>query len=156
VIGCCALFHRSRHPPCSREKDRKHFINTSRENGGSVIMSIVIQPQADSTLTGAPATPVGTSDLTITRLGAYSTGSGATSAEVFAYDKVSKLLFVMNNVTDKVEIVDIRNPAAMRTTTTAGRVSTRWIFPARAAASRSISATAQRVSPATPSSGSKM
>jgi 2',3'-cyclic-nucleotide 2'-phosphodiesterase (5'-nucleotidase family) len=78
----------------------------------TIVNGITIQDQADSTLTGSTTTPAGTSALDITRIGSYATGSGAESAEVFAYDKATKQLFVMNNVTDKVEIVNFADPTA--------------------------------------------
>jgi 2',3'-cyclic-nucleotide 2'-phosphodiesterase (5'-nucleotidase family) len=77
-----------------------------------IINGVNILDQADTTLNGSTTTPSGTSALDITRIGAYATGSGEGSSEVFAYDKATKQLFVMNNVTDKVEIVDFSNPAA--------------------------------------------
>jgi 2',3'-cyclic-nucleotide 2'-phosphodiesterase (5'-nucleotidase family) len=77
-----------------------------------IINGVNILDQADTTLSGSTTTPSGTSALDITRIGAYATGSGEGSSEVFAYDKATKQLFVMNNVTDKVEIVDFSNPAA--------------------------------------------
>jgi len=74
-------------------------------------MTITILPQANSTLTGS--TPVGSDALTTGIAGSYATGSGNGSAEVIAYEAATHRLYVMNNVTDKVEIVDISNPAAM-------------------------------------------
>ncbi|MFG1464192.1 choice-of-anchor I family protein [Xanthobacter sp. DSM 24535] len=76
------------------------------------VNGIQIQDMANS-LAGSLTTPMGSDALTLTRLGAYQTGSGTESAEVFAYDKVTKNMFVMNNVTDKVEIVSISATAAM-------------------------------------------
>lgn len=79
----------------------------------TIIDGIIIQNQADSTLAGSTTTPVGTSALDIASIGSYATGSGTETAEIVAYDKATKRLFVMNNVTDKIEIVDFSNPAAM-------------------------------------------
>lgn len=77
------------------------------------INGIIAQDQANSGLAGSPITPSETSALSITRLGAYMTGSGSGSGEGFAYDKVSKQLFVMNNVTKRVEIVSFADPSRM-------------------------------------------
>jgi hypothetical protein len=79
----------------------------------TTINGVVVQDQGDSTLTGSTDPLTGTTALTITRLGAYATGTGEGSGEVFAYDKATKRLFVMNNDTDMVEVVDITDPAAM-------------------------------------------
>lgn len=76
------------------------------------VSGIQIQDMANS-LAGSLTTPTGSDALTLTRLGAYQTGSGTESGEVFAYDKLTKNMFVMNNVTDKVEIVSISSSAAM-------------------------------------------
>ena len=79
----------------------------------TAINGIVVQDQANSALAGSPTAPAGTSALAVTRLGAYLTGSGSGSGEVFAYDKATKQIFVMNNVTDRVEIVSLADPSHM-------------------------------------------
>jgi len=93
-------------------------LDLTEEPMPTTIDGVTIYDQADSTLTGSIDTPVATDEITVTRLGAYLTGDAdpeddVTAAEVFAYDKVTQQLFVKNNVTGFVEIVDISDPANM-------------------------------------------
>ena len=85
------------------------------------IAGITIQDNAISTLAGSTTTPAGTGALQITELGSgYSTGLGAATAEIVAYDKTAKKLYVMANTTDAgtpgpdglIQVVDFSNPAA--------------------------------------------
>ena len=83
---------------------------------GIEIQNIVIQGPANSTLHGSLSTPQASDSLSLTRLGSYSTGSGSGSGEVFAYDAASQNLYVMNNITDRVEVVRISNAGVMSKT----------------------------------------
>ena len=76
------------------------------------VNGVTILDEGDGTLTGSTTTPVATDALTTSVLGTYRTGSGEGSAEVVAYEASSERLFVMNNVTDRIEIVDLSDPAA--------------------------------------------
>lgn len=73
----------------------------------TTINGVLIQDRGDSTLTGSVTTPVATNAVTLQSLDVYQTGSGEGSGEVFAYEASSHRLFVMNNVTDKIEVVII-------------------------------------------------
>ena len=83
------------------------LVVAATEVGGVTILE-----EGDSTLAGPAGTPTATNALTTSLLGTYSTGSGTGSAEVVAYEASSRKLYVMNNVTDRIEIVDLANPAA--------------------------------------------
>lgn len=83
---------------------------------GIEIQNIVIQGPANSTLHGSLSTPQASDSLSLTRLGSYSTGSGSGSGEVFAYDAASQNLYVMNNITDRVEVVRISNAGVLSKT----------------------------------------
>ncbi|GGC53361.1 choice-of-anchor I family protein [Chelatococcus reniformis] len=77
----------------------------------SEIDGIDILDQADSTLTGSTGALEATNELDTSVLGTYATGSGSGSAEVIAFEASTDRLFVMNNVTDRVEIVSMADPA---------------------------------------------
>jgi DNA-binding beta-propeller fold protein YncE len=79
----------------------------------TTIDAVTVHEAADSSLAGSVGTPAPADSLSLSRLGAYETGSGAGSAEVFAYDKLTQNLFVMNNVTGAVEIVAVSGTGAM-------------------------------------------
>jgi DNA-binding beta-propeller fold protein YncE len=61
-------------------------------------------------LVGAVATPAAAIDLNFA--GRYTTGLGEASAEITAYDSVSKSLFVINTDDNSFDIVNIGNPNA--------------------------------------------
>ncbi|GAB6844584.1 hypothetical protein JCM2811A_35860 [Methylorubrum rhodinum] len=76
----------------------------------AVVNGVAILEEGDSTLTGSTTTPVATETLVTRLLGTYATGSGSGSAEVVAFEASSDRLFVMNNVTDRIEIVNLADP----------------------------------------------
>ena len=78
----------------------------------AAVNGVAILEEGDSTLTGSTTIPVATDALVTRLLGTYATGSGSGSAEVVAFEASSDRLFVMNNVTDRVEIVDLSDPTA--------------------------------------------
>lgn len=55
------------------------------------------------------ATPVG---LTLEKIGGYTHAGGLSSAEITAYDPLSKRLFVVNGALASVDVLDLSNPAA--------------------------------------------
>lgn len=55
------------------------------------------------------ATPVG---LTLQKIGGYTHAGGLSSAEITAYDPLSKRLFVVNGALASVDVLDLSNPAA--------------------------------------------
>jgi hypothetical protein len=58
-------------------------------------------------------TPFGNNELNLTLLGSFSNGvSGTNSAEIVAFDSVSKRLFIANSIGAKLDIVDFSNPAS--------------------------------------------
>ena len=57
--------------------------------------------------------PAGSSELNLTLLGSFSNGpAGTNSAEIVAFDSLSKRLFIANSVGAKLDIVDFTNPSA--------------------------------------------
>jgi 2',3'-cyclic-nucleotide 2'-phosphodiesterase (5'-nucleotidase family) len=84
------------------------------------VAGITIQDNANSTLAGSTTTPIGTGALDITSIGSYTTGLGAATAEVVAFDKVTDRLYVMANTVDGgtpgadglIQVVNFANPAA--------------------------------------------
>ncbi len=78
----------------------------------ATVNGVAILEQGDSTLTGSTTAPVATDTLVTRLLGTYATGSGTGSAEVVAFEASSDRLFVMNNITDRVEIVNLADPTA--------------------------------------------
>jgi 2',3'-cyclic-nucleotide 2'-phosphodiesterase (5'-nucleotidase family) len=84
------------------------------------ISGVTIQDNANSTLAGSTATPVGTGALDVTSIGSYATGLGAATAEIVSYDKAQHRLFMMANTVDGgtpgadglIQIVDFSDPAA--------------------------------------------
>ncbi|MFN6038497.1 MAG: choice-of-anchor I family protein [Bacteroidota bacterium] len=58
-------------------------------------------------------TPQGNNELNISLLGSFSNGaSGTNSAEIVAFDSLSKKLFIANSIGAKLDIVDFTNPSA--------------------------------------------
>jgi len=55
------------------------------------------------------ATPAG---LTLEKIGGYAHAGGASSAEITAYDPLTKRLFVINGALASVDVLDLSNPAA--------------------------------------------
>ncbi len=55
------------------------------------------------------ATPAG---LTLEKIGGYTHAGGLSSAEITAYDPLSKRLFVVNGALASVDVLDLSNPAA--------------------------------------------
>jgi hypothetical protein len=55
------------------------------------------------------ATPVG---LTLEKIGGFAHSGGASSAEITAYDPLSKRLFVINGALGSVDVLDLTNPTA--------------------------------------------
>lgn len=55
------------------------------------------------------ATPVG---LTLQKIGGYNHAGGVSSAEITAYDPLSRRLFVINGALASVDVLDLSNPAA--------------------------------------------
>ncbi|WP_342150346.1 choice-of-anchor I family protein [Methylorubrum sp. SB2] len=78
----------------------------------AAVNGVAILEEGDSTLTGSTTTPVATDGLATRLLGTYATGSGSGSAEVVAFEAASDRMFVMNNITDRVEIVNLADPTA--------------------------------------------
>jgi hypothetical protein len=59
--------------------------------------------------------PLATNELKIKQLASYNNGAVATNtAEIVAYESVSKRLFIANTVGDKIDIVDFTNPSVPR------------------------------------------
>jgi Calx-beta domain len=59
--------------------------------------------------------PVATNELKIKQLASYSNGLVASNtAEIVAYEAVSKRLFIANTIGDKIDIVDFTNPSVPR------------------------------------------
>ncbi|WP_202976803.1 choice-of-anchor I family protein [Candidatus Oscillochloris fontis] len=61
-------------------------------------------------LAGLPDTPL--EPLALSRIGRYSSGLGATSSEIVAFDPASDRMFITNAVNATVTIVDISTPSA--------------------------------------------
>lgn len=55
------------------------------------------------------ATPAG---LTLEKIGGYAHAGGLSSAEITAYDPLSKRLFVINGALASVDVLNLSNPAA--------------------------------------------
>ena len=57
--------------------------------------------------------PIGNDKIQLNLLGSFNNGpTPANSAEISAYDKLSKRIFIANSIGSKLDIVDFRNPSA--------------------------------------------
>ena len=78
--------------------------------------NIIIASTAQSTLyikDNDTQTPVASNQLGLSFVSSFSNGaSGTNSAEISAYDKGSKRLFIANSVANRLDIVNFTNPAA--------------------------------------------
>jgi len=61
--------------------------------------------------------------LTLTKIGGFAHSGGASSAEITAYDPLSKRLFVINGALASVDVLDFTNPAAPTLITTISAAS---------------------------------
>ena len=70
---------------------------------------------SDAPTPPAPTTPVveaTPAGLTLEKIGGYAHAGGASSAEITAYDPLTKRLFVINGALASVDVLDLSNPAA--------------------------------------------
>ncbi len=79
---------------------------------GSIKQHIIFIKDNDRT----PITP--SNALNITFTGNFKVAEAGSSAEISAYDPTSKRLFVMNSLKNKMEILNLSNPAAITSITT--------------------------------------
>lgn len=83
---------------------------TSRLFAVSLLMSAVLVACGGGD--GAVATPESTPvSLTLEKIGGYAHAGGLSSAEITAYDPLSKRLFVINGALASVDVLDLSNPA---------------------------------------------
>ncbi len=59
-----------------------------------------------------PAAPIPTAEVNLRAIGTFDSTSGATGAEISAYDPTTKRLFVTNGAAKRVDIVDLADPTA--------------------------------------------
>jgi predicted extracellular nuclease/phosphodiesterase/alkaline phosphatase D-like protein len=84
----------------------------------SDINGIDILPVADSTLTGSTTTPTASNALNVKKLASFATTNdagtavGLGGAESIAFDATTKKAFVTNAALDRIDIIDLSNPAA--------------------------------------------
>lgn len=88
---------------------------TTRLFTASLLMTAVLAACGGGSDAPAPttppvveATPVG---LTLEKIGGYTHAGGLSSAEITAYDPLSKRLFVVNGALASVDVLDLSNPA---------------------------------------------
>lgn len=67
---------------------------------------------SDSPTPTAPAVEATPASLTLEKIGGYAHAGGASSAEITAYDPLTKRLFVINGALASVDVLDLSNPAA--------------------------------------------
>ena len=89
---------------------------TTRLFTASLLMTAVLAACGGGSDTPAPApgpvveaTPA---SLTLEKIGGYAHAGGLSSAEITAYDPLSKRLFVVNGALASVDVLDLSNPAA--------------------------------------------
>jgi Secretion system C-terminal sorting domain/Lamin Tail Domain/Putative metal-binding motif len=86
------------------------LINPVNATLGTNKQVLVMITDNDQVAPAAPTNP----DIALTFLSSFQIGSGK-SAEISAYDKTSKRLFVSNSITNTLEILNASNPAALST-----------------------------------------
>ncbi len=90
-------------------------LNFTTVAAGNVVGGITILEEAASLqgAQGATSTtpPAGSNALHLTRIGSYDSGNGAGGAESVSYDHTSHRAFVTNAAADRIDIVDLSNPA---------------------------------------------
>lgn len=67
---------------------------------------------SDSPTPTTPAVEATPASLTLEKIGGYAHAGGASSAEITAYDPLTKRLFVINGALASVDVLDLSNPAA--------------------------------------------
>lgn len=90
---------------------------TTRLFTASLLMTAVLAACGGGSDAPAPTTPTPTVEATpvglaLEKIGGYTHAGGLSSAEITAYDPLSKRLFVVNGALASVDVLDLSNPAA--------------------------------------------
>ncbi len=90
---------------------------SSRLFTASLLMTAVLAACGGGSDAPAPTTPTPTVEATpvglaLEKIGGYTHAGGLSSAEITAYDPLSKRLFVVNGALASVDVLDLSNPAA--------------------------------------------